>query len=197
MGSTLPLVPTVSYSEPVDSDAELLIRARHDRAAFAPIYRRYAPDIYRYCYRCLGTREDAEDATSQVFIQALAGLPGLRDDNVRPWIYRIAHNVVVDMARERRPSAPFDEAFIETHDIASPEAETLGREQQARLLAALASLSERDRQLVQLRLAGLTGQEIAEALQCSHGAVRVAHHRALERLRALLIDEGDRDVQVP
>jgi RNA polymerase sigma factor (sigma-70 family) len=191
MAATFRLVPTASYQEPVDSDAVLLDRARLDRAAFAPVYRRYAPDIYRYCYRCLGSREDAEDATSQVFTQALAGLHQLRDDNLRPWIYRIAHNVVIDMTRRNRPQSTLDDAMADPHPQPSPETEALTQESLALLAEALATLSERDRQLVQLRLAGLTGQEIAVALDCSPGAVRVAHHRAIERLRTILADQED------
>ena len=189
MASTFHLLPAMPIADSADSDAALLGRARLDRADFAPIYRRYAPDIYRYCYRCLGSREDAEDATSQVFTQALARLSQLRDDNFRPWIYRIAHNVVIDMTRKARPSTSLDDAEVHASTAPSPESEALAHEQQERVAAALATLSERDRQLVQLRLAGLTGEEIAAVLDCSHGAIRVAHHRALDRLRAVLTDQ--------
>ncbi len=188
MAATLRLIPAINLQESSDSDAALLKRARIDRAAFAPIYRRYAPDIYRYCYRCLGSREDAEDATSQVFTLAIAKLNQLQDDNIRPWIYRIAHNVVIDLSRKKRPTSPLDEAAARSSGESSPESEALQHELQARVNDALASLSERDRQLVQLRLAGLTGEEIAAILHCSHGAVRVAHHRAIERLRVVLAD---------
>lgn len=189
MASTLHLVPAMPIADSADSDAALLDRARIDRAAFAPIYRRYAPDIYRYCYRCLGSREDAEDATSQVFTLALSKLSQLRDDNIRPWIYRIAHNVVIDMSRKARPTASLDDAVVHASAVPSPESEALANEQQQRLIEAMATLSERDRQLVQLRLAGLTGEEIAIVLDCSHGAIRVAHHRAIERLRVVLADQ--------
>jgi RNA polymerase sigma factor (sigma-70 family) len=189
MASTFRLVSAMPIADSADSDAALLDRARVDRADFAPIYRKYAPDIYRYCYRCLASREDAEDATSQVFTQAISRLSQLRDSNFRPWIYRIAHNVVIDMTRKSRPTAPLEEADARFISISSPESDALAREQQELVLNALATLSERDRQLVQLRLAGLTGEEIAIVLDCSHGAVRVAHHRAMERLRVILADQ--------
>ena len=162
-------------------------------ADFGAIYREYAPHIYRYCYRCLGSREDAEDATSQVFTQALAHLDRLRDDNVRPWLYRIAHNVVIDVVRKRRSVNSIDDERNEPAGITSIESELDQRELQVLLEGAISSLSERDRQLVFLRFAGLTGAEIASVLHCSHGAVRVAHHRALDRLRVILIEQGNLD----
>ena len=163
-------------------------------ADFGAIYREYAPHIYRYCFRCLGSREDAEDATSQVFTQALANLSRLRDENVRPWLYRIAHNVVIDVVRKRRSVKSIDDDRNEPAGDPGIEAQFEQRELQVLLESALSSLSERDRQLVFLRFAGLSGAEIARVLNCSHGAVRVAHHRALDRLRVILIEQGNLDV---
>ncbi len=54
----------------------------------------------------------------------------------------------------------------------------------------LCQLHKRDREVVELRLAGLTGAEIAQTLNCSHEAVRAAHYRAIHRLRELLETEG-------
>ena len=164
------------------------------RADFTAIYREYAPHIYRYCYRCLGSKEDAEDATSQTFTQALAHLDRLRDDNVRPWLYRIAHNVVIDMTRRKRPVQSLNDERSGPIDIPGVESELDRRELHVLLDGAMASLSERDRQLVYLRLAGLSGAEIAHVLNCSHAAVRVAHLRALDRLRVILTEQGNLDV---
>lgn len=164
------------------------------RTDFVAIYREYAAHIYRYCYRCLGSKEDAEDATSQTFTQALDHLDRLRDDGVRPWLYRIAHNVVIDMTRRRRPVNSFDDERNVPDEALGIEAEFDRRELQLLLEGAMASLSDRDRQLVFLRLSGLTGAEIAQVLNCSHAAVRVAHHRALDRLRGILTEEGNLDV---
>ena len=55
-------------------DATLVLAAKRERAAFAPLYQRYVDPIYRYCYRCLGNRHTAEDATSLIFTKALAAL---------------------------------------------------------------------------------------------------------------------------
>ena len=194
MATSLRSIPDLNSGNATILPAEVENVGATTHADFGSIYREYATHIYRYCYRCLGSREDAEDATSQVFTQALAHLDRLRDDNVRPWLYRIAHNVVIDMTRKRRPVKSIDDDRNEPAGVTGIEAELDQRELQVLLEAALSSLSERDRQLVFLRFAGLSGAEIALVLNCSHGAVRVAHHRALDRLRVILIEQGNLDV---
>ena len=74
------------------SDQALVERAQRNPAAFEGLYDRYLDPIYAYCHRRLGTRELAEDATSQVFVQALAALPRFRAHSFRAWLYTIAHN---------------------------------------------------------------------------------------------------------
>src|SRR5690348_16047655 len=88
-----------------DDDAAIVVRAKRDRESFAELYLRYVAAVYRYCYHRLGDRAAAEDSTSQVFTKALTTLPGHRDDCAfRGWLFAIAHNVVVDSYRARRPT---------------------------------------------------------------------------------------------
>src|SRR5699024_4885275 len=76
--------------------------------AFEPLYRLHAPAIYRFCYRQLGHPEEAADATSQVFIKAIAALgsftphPEHPGKTFRAWLFRIARNVVIDHRRKDR-----------------------------------------------------------------------------------------------
>src|SRR5215204_273077 len=84
-----------------EDDATLVAQAKRDRQAFALLYRRYVETVYRYCYRRLGSQEEAEDATSQIFTRALAALPRLGDQPFRAWLFTIAHNVVADVYRDR------------------------------------------------------------------------------------------------
>ncbi len=97
--------------EPAAAEATLVAQARRDPQAFAALYDRYFDAVYRYCYRRLGSREAAEDATSQVFLQALTALPRYREGGAfRSWLFTIAHNVVINRARARRPSEPLEAA---------------------------------------------------------------------------------------
>jgi RNA polymerase sigma-70 factor (ECF subfamily) len=84
-----------------DEVARLVAAAQRDRAAFAPLYDRYVRAVYGYCYRCLGDREAAEDATSAVFTKALIGLSSYREGAFRGWLFTIAHNVITDAVRRR------------------------------------------------------------------------------------------------
>ena len=178
-----------------DAEAALVARAKADRSAFVPLYQRYLDPVYRYCYGCLGSREAAEDATSLVFAKALDALPQCREASFRSWLFAIAHNVVADARRRSRPAAPLDEAGAvpDRSPAASPENAALAANGDRAVLALLARLPDDQRQIVELRLAGLTGPEIARALRRSHGAVRVAQFRAYSRLRDLVTERERED----
>jgi RNA polymerase sigma-70 factor (ECF subfamily) len=175
----------------VSDDESLVAEARHDPSAFAPLYRRYAGPIYGYCYRRLGTRELAEDATSQVFTKALSALPRYRGDAFRPWLFTIAHHVVADVYRRRRPTSPLDDAWQVADGDPSPAEAVIAAEDARTVRRLLAQLTTDQRDVVELRLNGLTGVEIAEVLGKRPGAIRAIQFRAYQRLRELLV-EGER-----
>lgn len=164
-----------------------------DSTEFATLYRDLIGPVFRYCSFRLGTREQAEDATSQIFLKAWAALPGRRrDDSFRSWLFSIAHNVVIDFHRTRRPSAPF--ALVEDLSDASPspEDEALRSVERAEVRNMLNHLSPDQRRVMELRLAGLTSSEIADVLGKKTGAVKVAQSRAIARLRlSLAADDSE------
>jgi RNA polymerase sigma-70 factor (ECF subfamily) len=171
-----------------DEDARLVVLAKRDPRAFAPLYARYFDPIYRYCYRRLGHPEAAADAAGQVFAKALAALPGYREEapSFRSWLFAIAHNVITDDLRARRPVAPMDAATHVAESGPTPEEEVLSDEAGCLVRALLATLPPDQRQILELRLAGLTGPEIAVALGRSLGSVKIAQVRAFARLREQL-----------
>lgn len=168
-----------------EDDAVLVAWARDDRRASGPLSDRYADRIYRYCLRHLETREAAEDATSLVFARALAGLPGFRGGSFAAWLFAIAHNACVNAGR-RRPELPLAAAGdpIDKGSDADPVARSLAAEQTRELNLLLGTLPADQRRVVELRLAGLTGAEIAAVLGRSLAAVKMLQVRALARLRA-------------
>ncbi|MDP9365925.1 MAG: sigma-70 family RNA polymerase sigma factor [Chloroflexota bacterium] len=168
-----------------EDDAALVARAQEDRGAFGPLYDRYADRVYRYCLRRLGTREAAEDATSQTFTEALAGLAGFRGGSFAAWLFAIAHNVCANAGR-RHPNLPLDAAGDppDSAPHAAPEARALADEATRELRALLDVLPPDQRRVAELRLAGLTGAEIAAAMGRSLAAVKMLQVRALARLRA-------------
>lgn len=178
--------PQATEADAIRPDVELVALARQDIRQFALLYARYLDPVHRYCYRRLGSREAAEDATSLIFTNALAAFPRYRDTSFRAWLFTIAHHVVTDRYRRARPEASLD-LEVELRDEApSPEDLALAADERQRVLALLSQLPDHQRQIVELRLAGLTGTEIAQALGRSRANVDVSQYRAVVRLRALL-----------
>lgn len=93
-------------------DDDLIAAVRDDPAAFSVLYRRYVDAVFRYCYRRLGDREAAEDATSLVFTKAIDALPRFREGGFRTWLFAIAHNTISNEMREhgKRSGRPIEEA---------------------------------------------------------------------------------------
>src|SRR5436190_4217624 len=93
------------------SDDRLAARAAEgDRAAFAVIFERHHQALYRYCRAILRHDEDARDALQTTFARAIAALDGeTREIAIRPWLYRIAHNEAISIARRRRPHTQLEE----------------------------------------------------------------------------------------
>ena len=176
--------------EPTQPDERATIaRAQHDPRAFAPLYTAYFDAVFRYCLRCLGDREAAADATQEVFARALAALPRYQEKAFRPWLFTIAHNVIVDNHRRRgrRPSEiPIEAAWRQIAAQSTPEEEAVASDDRRTVRLYLAQLPADQRAVMELRLADLKGQEVADVLACSLGTVKITQHRALRRLRELM-----------
>ena len=87
------------------TDQELLGRALDgDTEAFGDLYERYLDEIQRFVFYRVADRFEAEDLTEVVFIKAWEALPRFESSNVnlRAWLYRIAHNTIIDHYRTRR-----------------------------------------------------------------------------------------------
>lgn len=171
------------------AEVSILLRAQADRREFEPLYRRYYPRISMFCRRRLDDQEEAADATSQTFIKALAGLHGFTGGAVAPWLFTIARHVVIDIVRSRRPHVDLEAMGELVETAAGPQAQAIERDQRRALRGAMAQLTSEQREVVELRLAGLSGQEIADVLGLSLAAVKSSQFRAYTRLRTLLAGE--------
>ena len=84
--------------------------ARGDAAAFAAVYERHHQALYRYCRSILRHEEDAQDALQSTMTRAFAALQDeQRDFELRPWLFRIAHNEAISILRRRRTTAELDD----------------------------------------------------------------------------------------
>jgi RNA polymerase sigma-70 factor (ECF subfamily) len=173
--------------ERLPDESALISRAQQDPRAFAPLYDHYVDAIYRYCARRLGDAEAAADMTSLIFSRALAALPTYRGSgSFRSWLFAIAHNAVVDGQRAGYDWAPLDTGADQVDPAPTPEEVVLHQDEARELRAVLRSLPHDQRQVVELRLAGLTNTEMAKILNRSVPAVKMLQGRALTRLHALL-----------
>lgn len=166
-------------------DAVLAASARKDPRAFSLLYERYADRIHRYCYLKLGEREAAEDATSQVFLEALDDLSRYRGGYFAGWLFRIAQHTITDVHR-RRASLPLTAAQQIVDPAPMPEQLAVSRGEIESLRVALQTLPADQRAVLELQIADLSTREIAEALGRSVNAVRIIRYRAFQRLRAAL-----------
>lgn len=176
--------------DPVN-DAELIAGGTSDH--FARLYDRYAGSVYRYCRLRIPNTAEAEDATALVFTNAFAAFPP-GAGSFRAWLFTIAHNVVVNYYRSQKhrgAQQPLDLAAEIADHAPTPEDAALQSDDEQMLYQALAQLPDDQRRVIELRLAGLSGAEIAETLGRSRTAMRQLQFRAMQRLRRLLIEPHD------
>ncbi len=182
-----PGVAAAAAAEP--SDGRLVEQVRQgDSRAFDQLVRRHDKRAFSLAFRLLSHREDAEDVVQESFMAALEALD--RFDATRPfgpWFYRIVVNRSLNArkARSRRSMEAIPEdAPART---ASPERAAEATEARGQVVAALASLSERQRAVVEMiELEGFSGPEVAEILGIPEGTVRWHLHGARKALRAAL-----------
>jgi RNA polymerase sigma factor (sigma-70 family) len=168
------------------SDAQLVRRAaKGDQRAFAVIYQRYGQSLYRYCFSIVGRAEEAQDALQNTMVKALRALPGeQRQIQLKPWLYRVAHNESIELLRKRREDAELDPELLPSG--AEPEEAAAHRERLRRLLKDLGELPERQRgALVMRELAGFDFAQIGEALGTSAAVARQTVYEARLSLRQL------------
>lgn len=172
-------------------EVTLLQRARErDPSALAEIYDSYAPRIYAYIYRRVGDEHRAEDLTATVFLSMLEALDREKfaRDALQSWLYRIAHNTIIDdfRRRERRPTSSLTEDLAQPPET-NPDHLIIERLEMARVRQAIDLLTEEQRSVILLRFGeGLTAPETAELLGKTEEAVRALQHRSLVNLRRLL-----------
>jgi RNA polymerase sigma factor (sigma-70 family) len=145
---------------------------RGDDAALAAMYERHHQALYRYCRSILHDDEDARDALQSTMAKALAALRSEeRDFELRPWLFRIAHNEAISRLRQRREAVDLDAVQTLGSDSLAQAVED--RERLALLRADLRDLPERQRSALVLReLSGLSHEEIAVVLATSARAVK-------------------------
>jgi RNA polymerase sigma-70 factor, ECF subfamily len=143
--------------------------------------------VYRYLLGITGNPGDAEDLTQETFIRLYQCLrDGEKVHNVRSWIFRVAHNLGIDLSRrpERARTAEWDSDRRAEPAGPGVSAEAAAIRRQT-LEAALGSLSPQERRCVELRAEGLCYREIGEVLGIRIPTVQTAVNRAVKKLAGL------------
>ena len=181
--------PHRAPSAAASDDAELVAHARAgSHAAMTSLHQRYAPMVHAIILTRAPT-QDADDLTQDVFLQAMARLDRLdKPAAFGAWIATIARNAARDRRRRKRTVVPLREEQL----VAAATAPA--RIDAERVLAALRRLPESQAEILAMRLVeGMSGPEIAATTGQSHGSVRVALHRGMARLRAMLGHDDEED----
>ena len=172
-------------------DEENLVRRakERDQEAFAQLYEEYFDKIYRYITLRIGDRMEAEDITQQVFLNAIRAISSfkLRGVPFSAWLFRIAHNQVVDYLRKKtkRATAPLEESLIISED--DPQLIAEQKQDVERLRLATRKLTPAQREVIAFRFAGeLSIAQVAKVMGKSEGAVKALQHSAIVALRKAL-----------
>ncbi len=177
------------------TEEELLVRVvNFDEEALSEIYERYELKIYSYIYRRTSDQVLSEDLTAQVFLKMLEAIQSERawHSSFSGWLYRIAHNLVIDhyRARDRQKQVSIDDIPHMPDTSVNPvRAAEIALDAEA-LRSAMRRLTDEQAQVLSLRfLEGYSFNEIAEIMDKTEGAVKALQHRAVATLRQLLVYE--------
>jgi RNA polymerase sigma-70 factor (ECF subfamily) len=178
----------------VVDELDLLRRARSlDESALGAVFDTYYPLLYRHIYYHVGHQETAQDLTAEVFARMLAQFAEGHgpERHLRAWLYRVAHNLVVDESRRRvhRDHDPLDEHMVSAEEGVESQTQAAILWQQARV--ALMELTSRQRTVIILKfLEGYDNREISRILEMRVGAVKALQHRGLASMRRYLARAG-------
>lgn len=172
----------------IQDENRLMLDARDHPEAFEAVYQRYSRPIYAYIRRRTGTREEAEDLTSQVFMRALEALHLYRGGIVAAWLFAIARNVLASYYRRKKYPA----ISIEDGELPDDDAGILERieaaENRQMVARLLDGLTPESRDILTMSLyQELSSHDIGARLNMSPITVRTRLHRMMKSLRARYI----------
>jgi RNA polymerase sigma-70 factor (ECF subfamily) len=161
-----------------------------NESALSDLYEEYYDKISRYAYLRIGNKEEAEDIAGEVFLKALKSLKSYKERGVpmQAWLFRIAHNLVVDYYRrmQKHRTIPIENVQIESG--VNPAVKAEENAELAQVQKAMEQLTQEQKEVLRLRFfSELTSKETGQVLHKSDGAVREMQRAAIEKLRNILI----------
>lgn len=162
-----------------------------DPEAFGMLYDEYVDQIFRYVYYKVGNLDESQDLTGQTFLKAFENIDSyeMRDVAFSSWLYRIAHNLVVDFFRResKRENVPIDEQPPTPSPSGNPVESVLADLESERLYQAMNRLTHNQREVLVLKfIDNLSNAQVAEIMGISVGAVKSTQKRGLLALNRIL-----------
>lgn len=168
-----------------DLESLALSSQQGDREAFGKLYDHFVKKIYNYIYYRTYRRDLSEDLTSLTFLKALEKLGTFKPDRgtFSAWLYRIAHNALMDHFRQKKGQMSLDD-IKEVAGKADVEADADNRVKWEKLKPFLEKLSPREKDIILMRVwDGLSYKEIGDVLGSSEASCKMAYSRAVRYLR--------------
>jgi RNA polymerase sigma-70 factor (ECF subfamily) len=181
----------------VQEEQSLIRRAQQrDQVALTQLYEENFDRIYRYIVLKIGDRTEAEDMTQQVFLNALQSISSYKWKGMpfTSWLYRIAHNQVVDHLRKKAKHAtvPLDESLPIPAVDGDPKYSVERKVEIETIVTATKKLTKAQQEVISLRFGGeLSIAEVARVMAKSEGAVKALQHSAILALRKVLAPEAE------
>jgi len=174
-----------------EADDDLVLRARHDRAAFGELYDHYLPRVLAFCRAHVAGPDEAEDVTAQTFERALTAISRYEPRGIpfSAWLLRIAANLVVDQSRRRKPATnlgddPLPEYGVERRSENVPATLVEEWERAGWLLSHVAVLPPDQQEAINLRYwEDQSVATVAARMGRTEAAARQLLHRAIVTLR--------------
>ena len=176
----------------MQDEESLVQRAKQrDQKAFTQLYEGYFDKIYRYTVIKIGNETEAEDMTQQVFVRAYESIGSYRSRGVpfSAWLFRIAHNQIVDYVRKRskKQTISLDET-LPIMDNTNLEHDVETKFEMEKVATAAKQLTKAQQEVISLRFAGgLSIAEVAKTMRKSEGAIKALQHSAILALRKTLL----------
>jgi RNA polymerase sigma-70 factor, ECF subfamily len=180
-----------SENQSEGTDLDRLIRAsvKGDVDAFGEIYQLYADNIYRYFFYRVRSDTEAQDLSSQVFLNAWKAIGRYKHENVPflVWLYTISRNLLVNHNRSLRQHAELEEHVPDSSEMSNPISLLLRQTEREELVGAFEKLTAEQQQVLYYRFVeNWSHTDVARVMSKSEGAIRAIQFRALESLRRLL-----------
>ncbi len=182
------LAAVATMDHPEDRAGVIEAAKAGDLAAFEQLMRQYERLVLVTALRLLGSLEDAQDASQEVFLKLYRNLGKVQASaSISGWLYRVTANACHDLRRRRPASVPVEDAGELASGEADPQQRTAEKERRRALELSLRMLSEKERAALVLRdLEGLSTEEVARTLGSSEATVRSQISKARVKVKGFV-----------